>query len=63
MSNPLLPIEHQNLTRAQTADLLRGLSDFIETYPREGFVVSIDISPAAESQTAAKPKRSPRAKA
>jgi hypothetical protein len=63
MSNPLLPIDHQNLTRAQTADLLRGLSDFIETYPHEAFVVSIDISPGAGAQAAAKPKRTPRQKA
>ncbi len=62
MSTPILPIDHRGLTREQTADLLRGLSDFIETYPHDAFVVTIDITPAVTEGPAAKTRRAPRKK-
>lgn len=57
MSTPLLPIDQRTLTRNETADLLRGLSDFIETYPGDNFVVTIDIIPRAAESARSKSKR------
>ncbi len=57
MSTPLLPIDQRTLTRNETADLLRGLSDFIETYPGDNFVVTIDIIPRATESARSKSKR------
>jgi hypothetical protein len=57
MPAPLLPIDQRTLTRHETADLLRGLSDFIETYPGDNFVVTIDIVPRTAEPTRPKNKR------
>ena len=54
---PLLPIDQRILTRNETADLLRGLSDLIETYPSDNFVVKIDIIPRTAEPARAKNKR------
>jgi hypothetical protein len=47
MSRPLLPIDHKGLTRREAADMLRGLADFVETYPTEGVVLTVDLEVAA----------------
>lgn len=46
MASPLLPLTEKPLTRADAALLLRGLAEFIESYPAEGFIVTLDIQPA-----------------
>ena len=45
-SKPLLPLDHKGLTRAQTADLFRGLADWLELYPGDAFVVSAAVEEA-----------------
>ncbi len=45
-SKPLLPLDHKGLTRGQTADLFRGLADWLELYPGDAFVVSIAVEEA-----------------
>lgn len=52
MAQPLLPIAQQEMTKIQTADMLRGLAEFIELYPAERFVLSVQLEVAAsESST------------
>ncbi|OLZ09597.1 hypothetical protein [Sulfobacillus thermosulfidooxidans] len=60
MTAPLLPIQQRSLTRQETADLLRGLSDFVETYPDNEFIVSIDIMPQSNQPSRTKTKRNTR---
>ncbi|MCY0881963.1 MAG: hypothetical protein OWS74_08190 [Firmicutes bacterium] len=55
MNSALLPLDHRGLTRRETADLLRGLAELIDSYPHDGFVVTLDIVPAATGTT--RPKR------
>ena len=52
----LLPLTNKGLTRAEAADFFRGLAELVETYPTEGFVVTVDIV-AATSVTPKKRSR------
>ena len=52
---PLLPLHDKALTRAEAADLLRGLAELVELYPAPAIVVS--ISPEAAGTPASKPPR------
>lgn len=54
----LLPLMNKGLTRAEAADLFRGLADLIEAYPTEGFVVSVDIVAAATAVSSSTKRRS-----
>ena len=48
---PLIPIDHKGFTRAQAADLLRGMAELVELYPTEGVVVTLDVAIAATGST------------
>lgn len=54
-SNPLLPIEQKSLTRAQAADLLRGVAEMIELYPSDNLIVTLNV----ETASITPPKRPP----
>lgn len=59
MTFPLLPLDHKGLTRAEAADVLRGLADFLEVYPTEGVVLSVAVEAAATGTTSAKSRKKP----
>ena len=54
MSRPLFPIQEKGMTRAEAADLFRGLAELVEGYPSKGLVVTVDIGVA---QTGDAPKK------
>ena len=56
MGHPLLPIDHKTLTRAETADVLRGFAELVEQYPAENFVLSLNLEMAA-TETVSSPSR------
>ncbi|MDA8195246.1 MAG: hypothetical protein M0Z53_14835 [Thermaerobacter sp.] len=58
---PLLPLSQKSLTRAEAADLFRGLAEFIEQYPADAVVVTVNIEAAAPGppQTKTKRRKSP----
>lgn len=56
---PLFPF-HRGLTPQEAADYLRGLADFLENYPTQGVVLSVDVdlAPTGESGTKKPSRRS-----
>ena len=58
----LLPLTNKGLTRAETADFFRGLAELVETYPTEGFVVTVDIVAAATAASSTTAKKRARTK-
>ncbi len=56
-SHSLLPIDHKPLTRRDAADCLRGLAEWIESYPTEGILLTLDVEAIASSTASPKPRR------
>ncbi|WP_020373452.1 hypothetical protein [Sulfobacillus thermosulfidooxidans] len=54
-SHSLLPLDHKPMTRRDAADCLRGLAEWIESYPTEGILLTLDVE-AIVTQAASSPK-------